>query len=122
VYIVTIPTELKKDQLDENIRIYGSADKIPDDKKEKDTVSMLTSVAGGSRGDYDSDKDITFNDRPAHLAESIVGDTSFGRIAILLDENTIGIIDVRIDRSPLSGGATFFDGKAWDIIDSITVK
>lgn len=131
LYVLTIPSDLKQDQLDENIRIYGSVDKIPDDKKEKDIKTMLTDVAPPYNSklimDY-SDEDITFNDFPAHLAEmeafrnaklNSEETNSYGRVAILLDENTVGIIDVTVMRYSPSG--QFFDGKASDVIDSFRI-
>jgi len=129
LYVFTIPADLKKDQLDENIRVYGSADKIPDDKKKKDIADLLMVLAppylNKQMMDY-SNKDITFDDHPAHLAEMTTqnldnnNEVSSGRIAILLDENTIGIIDVTVCHFSNSG--TFFDSKAWDVINSITVN
>jgi len=130
LYVLTIPADLKKDQLDENIRVYGSADKIPDDQKEKDVTKILTDAAppylSKELRDY-SDKDINFSDHTAHLAEMTTASplnsddrTSSGRIAILLDENTIGVIDVSVEQFSPSG--KFFDGTAWDVINSITVN
>lgn len=128
--IVIIPAEEKKNQLDEDIRIYGSADKIPDDQKAKDIVSILTALAppylNKHLTDY-SDKDLTFGDRPAHLAEMTAespsnykDETSYGRMAILLDDNTVAVIDVRAAHFSPSG--MFYDGSAWDIINSISVS
>jgi len=130
LYVLTIPADLKKDQLDENIRIYGSSDKIPDDKKGKDIIRILTDVAPPftSKQIIDfSDKDLTFNDLPAHLAEMETSrdetykyTDKYGRMAILLDENTIAVIDVQVESYSPSG--LYFDGKPWDIINSIEVN
>lgn len=60
-----------------------------------------------------SEKDIEYNDMQAHLVET---DATFsqGVIAFFLDNNTVGVI---------SAGTNKFGGmRAWDIIDSITVK
>ena len=60
-----------------------------------------------------SEKDKEYNGMQAHLVET---DTDFsqGVIAFFLDSNTVGII---------STGTNKFGGmRAWDIIDSITVK
>lgn len=129
LYVLTIPADLKKDQLEENIRIYGSEDKIPDEQKEKDIAKILTDAAppylSDLLKDY-NDEDLTFNDLPAHLAEkeayrndNFDETNSYGRMAVLLDENTVGIIDVYVQRYSPSG--QFFDGDARDIIDSITI-
>jgi hypothetical protein len=131
LYVLTIPADLKQDMLEENIRIYGSADKIPDEKKEKDITTILGRAAPVYQSDIMRDynyEDLTFNDSPAHLEEmetygySNLGEdaSSFGRMAILLDENTIGIIDVYVERRSPSG--QFFDGKARDIIDSFKIR
>lgn len=129
LYVLTIPPDLKQDQLDENIRIYGSEDKIPDEQKEKDIAKILTDAAppylSDLLKDY-NDEDLTFNDLPAHLAEKeayrnddLDETNSYGRMAVLLDENTVGVIDVYVQRYSPSG--QFFDGDARDIIDSFTI-
>ncbi|MGD0953200.1 MAG: hypothetical protein ABR985_12540 [Methanotrichaceae archaeon] len=41
-----------------------------------------------------------------------------GRIAILFDADTIGVIYVRIDHTATG---SYYNGRAWDIINSITV-
>ena len=122
LYVITIPSDLKDAQLKQNIRVYGSANKIPDDQKAKDINQILSIVTGKyiMGMTINTEKDITFNDRPAHLIEAEDSAVSLAEIAIMLDENTVGFIEVNISRVPFIGGVAA-SGKAWDIINSITV-
>lgn len=122
LYVVTIPPDLKEAQLKQNIRVYGSSDKIPDDQKAKDINQILSIVTGKYTMGMttNTEKDIAFNDHPAHLIEADDTAVSFAKIAILLDDNTVGLIDVNIDYAPPIGGVAA-SGRAWDIISSITV-
>jgi len=120
--VITIPSDLKDAQLKQNIRVYGSANKIPDDQKAKDINQILSIVTGkyAMSMTTNTEKDITFNDHPAHLIEAVDLAVSFATIAILLDDNTVGLIDVNISYNPPIGGVAA-SGRAWDIINSITV-
>lgn len=119
IYVLTIPPELKAAQLKQNIRVYGSIDKVPEDQKEKDTNEILAIATGKYTMDMtsNSEKDITFNDRQAHLIEADNSAYSGGRIAIALDNDTIGLIDVTVYYTQNNP----FDGRAWDVINSIKI-
>ena len=111
---------------EKNIAVYGSLDKVPDDKKAQNLQEILANAVYVTRignEKYDSDKAITFGDRDARLFESDDGPMSEGVIAILLDSNTIALIHASVNKEHLSGqeDAVLFDGRAWDIINTITV-
>jgi len=129
LYVLKIPDDLKNSIREQDIRVYGSLDKVPADQKDKDTQQILSTAAElfnleepkNNPFDY-SDKDITFDDRQAHLTERENDQDSHGRIAFLLDDNTVGIIYAWVIRTtPLAGGKPY-DGRAWDIIDSFTIS
>jgi len=123
IYVLKLPEDLQAELRDHDIAVYGSVDKIPEDRKEEDMNTILkdaTRMFGCGR--FDSEKDIDFNDFKAHLSE---GDDSFasrGTIAVLLDESTVGIIDVYTEKEPRNKDWVVFDGRAWDVIDSFTIS
>ena len=110
--------------------------KIPDELKGQDTTKILTAAAPSFDTEIKanhitgySDKDITFGGRPAHLAEcewfepaasfgAPYDQGTTGRIAILFDADTVGVIYVWIDHTATG---SYYNGRAWDIINSITV-
>lgn len=127
IFVLNIPNELKQSIQAKDIASFGSVDKIPDNRKAEDTQTILLNAEYVTKmGDYkfDSDKGITFNDHDARLFEKDDDVSSVGDIAILLDPNTVAVIHVSANKKHISGedDAKLFDGRAWDVIDSITVK
>lgn len=125
LYVVKIPADLRESVQEHDIAVYGSPDKIPDDQKAQELNKILTGAAHISliSQSYDSEKDITFNDHKAHLSEGDNRAWSTGSIAILLDDNTVAIIQPAIQTSTM-GQQDFalYNGRAWDIINSIVVS
>jgi hypothetical protein len=124
VYILTVPDELKQSLHEKDIAVYGSLDKVPDDRKAQDLQEILLNAAyvikiGAAK--YDSDKAITFSDHDARLFERDDG-VSDGIIAISLDPYTVALIHASVKKERLLGqeDAALFDGRAWDIINAIT--
>ena len=127
VDVLKIPDELKQSIQDKDIAVYGSLDKVPDDRKAQDLQDILGNAVYVTRiGDekFDSDKAITFSGHDARLFEIDGNAISIGMLAISLDPNTVAVIYASINKEHLSGqeDATLYDGRAWDIIDSITVN
>jgi hypothetical protein len=127
IYVLKIPEEMKKDIEEQNIRVYGSLDKVPEDQKEQDSRIILKDAArfiGDFKGNPPSEKDISFEDRTAHLIERDIDASGISRtegvIAVALDANTVGIINVRGGTSLQTGGVDF-DDRAWDIIEKFTI-
>lgn len=125
IYILKVPIELKQSLQEKEIAAFGSVDKIPDDRKAEDIQKVLLDAEYVTKIDYqkfDSDKAITFGDRDARLFERDNG-FSVGDIAISLDPNTVAVISASVNKKHISGqeDAALFDGRAWDIINTITV-
>jgi hypothetical protein len=138
IYVLKIPENLLTDLQDQSIAIYGSEDKIPETRKKQDMYEILKAATRNTDNvgkDYgfesdnpecfliDSEKDITFNNRPAHLTEAqYAKDKGYcvGTIAVLLGESTMGVIDVYILKG-VKDQATF-KGQASDVINSFTIS
>lgn len=95
---------------------YISVFKIPDNLKKQEVSEILSYATRNTLSckNFDSDKDITFDGHKAHLSE---GDTvsfkiSDGAIAILLDDDTVGLIDVSVFKEPREKGDAIFNGSA----------
>lgn len=127
IYVTKVPDDLRRSIQERDIALYGSVDKITDDQKAKDTSEILTEAAHIGLACpkdtiFDSEKDITFNDHEAHLTESDNSAWSTGSIAILLNNDTLGIIQPLIQKTHQGQtDSTLFDGSAWDVINSMTV-
>ncbi|VVB63166.1 Uncharacterised protein [uncultured archaeon] len=125
LFVVKIPDDLRQQLLQHDVAVYGSSDKIPDDRKTQELNDILTDAAHISilNTKYDSEKDITFNDHQAHLSEADDSSWSIGSIAILLDNDTVGIIQPNIEKTHRLGkDSAIFDGSAWDFIEKVTVN
>ena len=104
-----------------NVGIYAlniPSDELGNDTAILDNASFLTNgyllEHYLSNENAPSVKDITFNDRPARLIEGdnyLMGGNSFGVITFKLNDKTVVVIDVDTT-----------NGRAWDIINGITVK
>jgi hypothetical protein len=106
--------------------------KIPDDLRKlelKDILSYATRNAVECNT-YNNEKDITFDGHKARLSE---GDFDSGSdftniklsnsaIAILLDDDTVGLIEVSVIKEPREIGDTIFNGRAWDVIEKFTIS
>ena len=150
IYVLKMPVDLLADLQEHGIAVYGSADKIPNDRKKQDTYNILkagtrnTKNVGddwshnyspivGEEGEtyekrsdecflIDSEKDITFNNHQAHITEfNKYENWSVGTIAIQLDENTVGIIDVWTTKTN-GEDSTGFNGRARDVINSFALS
>jgi len=126
IFVLKIPEELKNDIENQNIRVYGSLDKVPDDQKEQDLKRILQTVARFIwLGESDSEKDITFEDRPTHLIERDIDYNKIrktdGVIAVALDANTVSIIDTHGGTKMHEGGVDF-EGRAWDILEKFKIS
>jgi len=137
IYVLKIPETLLSDLQDRSIAIYGSADKIPETRKKQDVYDILKAATRNTDNvgkDYgtesdnpecflvDSEKDITFNNRPAHLTEAqYAKDKGYcvGTIAVLLNESTVGVIDVYMLKGAKDKAG--FEGLATDVINSFTI-
>jgi hypothetical protein len=125
IYVLEVPDDLRTELQNHDITVYGSVNKIPEDRKNEEMNAILKDATanGAECTKYDSEKDITFNDRKAHLSEGDNQYISVGAIAILLDNSTVGIIDVYTEKEPtLKDEAPVFNGRAWDIIEKFTVS
>lgn len=123
--VLTVPNELKQSLQEKDVAVYGSLDKVPDDRKAQDVQEILGNAVYVTRigsEKFDSDKSITFNDHNARLFERDDGPSN-GVIAISLDSNTIALIEVSINtiRHPGQEDEALYNGRAWDIINTITV-
>ena len=127
IYLVKIPYDVKKGIETQDIAVYGSLSNVPDDRKMKDLREILTDATRipVMCVPYDSEKDIQIADREAHLSEHDWerGGTT-GVIAIQLDNDTIGVIDapVNLDKGSKSSDWKYYDGRAWDFIDSLKIS
>jgi hypothetical protein len=137
IIVVKIPPDLINEKLQHNIAVYGSEDKIPADRKEQDMKDLLSSAAYRlGEGVADSEKDIDFGGRMAHLSEEDdpynLGNS--GTLVVLLDNvtNTIAVINVRLDTDrtphfsegylkPLTDGK-YYDKRPWDVINSFKIE
>ena len=98
VAVATIPQSWKDLHLTQNEILSIAVDKYP------------------SAMDNQSEQNITFNNNPGHLVEASDRFTDAARLAIALDNNTIGIICVNIGFADSS-----FKGRAFDLINKITI-
>lgn len=122
IYVVKIPEDLKKSLQEHNIAVYGSLDKIPEDAKEKDIEYILKDATRIPTMciEWDSEENIDFNGYKAHLAKEDGADLSSATIAILLDEDTVGVISSSVMLESYMEDATYYDGRAEDAINLIT--
>jgi hypothetical protein len=123
LYTLKIPEELRKDLQDHDIAVYGSLDKIPEDQKQQELKDILSDAIRNAMNceKFDSEKDITFGDRMSHLSEGDNNVKSVGAIAILLDDDTVGIIEAYAEKTPREKDGAIFNGRAWDVIETFTV-
>jgi len=124
IFVLKVPDDLRAELQSHDVAVYGSVDKIPADAKEQEINDILKDATRNSDWckDFKSDKDIDFNGYKAHLAEGDPLGSSCGAIAVLLDDNTVGIIEVNTDTNPGNGGnGAYFDGRAWDVIETFTI-
>jgi hypothetical protein len=136
IRVVKIPQGSLDEKLQHNVAVYGSADKIPPERKEQDMKDLLYDAAyfmGEGSAYCNSDKDIDFDGRMAHLSEADHYDGYWGTIAVLLDNSTIGLIDVYFDTkhsphlenplaAPLPADARLYDKRPWDVIESFKIE
>jgi hypothetical protein len=124
ISVLKVPDNLVTALRNHDIAVYGSSDKIPEDKKEEEINEILRDATRNALQcqNFDSEKDITFQDHKAHLSEGDSNAMSTGTIAILLDDTTVGIIDVYTEKQPRYNDATIFNGRAWDVIESFTIS
>ena len=96
--------------------------KIPEDRKQQNLNKILTDATRIPTMcvEWDSEKDITFKNHPAHLAEKNGNHLATGTIAVLLDNDTVGVIEVYVDKIYLRNGEVF-EGNARDVINSFTI-
>lgn len=123
IYVVKIPEDLKKSLQDHNIGVYGSMDKIPDDVKEKDLEYILTDATRIPTMclEWDSEENLDFKGHKAHLAKRDGDQLSSSIIAILIDEDTVAVIDSNVKLELFMKDAKAYDGRASDVIDSIII-
>ena len=136
ILVVKIRQDRIDEKLQHNMALYGSADKIPVDRKEQDMKDLLSGAAFNlGEGVADSEKDIDFSGRMAHLSErDSNSEGNRGTIVVLLDNvtNTIGVINVNLDtehtpnfaedyQRPLTDGK-YYDKRPWDIINSFKIE
>lgn len=126
IWIMKTPNDLRAQLQDHDVALYGSVDKIPQDARDKETNAILSDATRNAIDceSYYSEKDISFNDREAHLSEGTETGRSNGAIAVALDDNTVALIEVYIYNrdGPVGQDATLFNGRAWDAINAITVE
>ena len=124
IYVVKIPEDLKKAIEERDLAVYGSLDKVPDDRKEENQNKILRDATRIPIMciEYDSDKAIEFNDKKAYLSEEDGDRQSTGVIAFLLDNNTVGVLDVDVDRDSKWTDGAVPGGRAWDVIESFTAN
>jgi len=124
ITVVKIPGDLRKSIQDYSIAIYGSPDKVPVDVKKKETEQILTNATGVSvwcLNKYDKKMLITFQGHTAFLKTWEDNKVSVAIIAVLLDNNTIGVITVDVEKHPGSNKAAY-SGKAKDVINALTIE
>jgi len=124
ISVLKIPEDLRQSIQEHDIAVYGSLEKIPNDIKEKELNDILRDATRNALqcDNFDSEKDITFGDRTAHLSEGDDSVSSDGAIAILLDNDTVGIIEAYVLKKPYERDGSVFNGRAWDVIDSFTIS
>lgn len=126
IWVMKAPEDLRTQLQDHDVAVYGSVDKIPEDARKKETDAILADATRNAIQceTYFSEKDISFNDREAHLSEGEDIGRSDGAIAVALDNNTVGLIEVYVynRNGPVAEDAALFDGRAWDVINAITVE
>jgi hypothetical protein len=112
--VLKIPNDLRNDLRERSIAIYGSPEKIPEDQKQQELIDILRDAARIEDlcEYYTSKMETIFDgDRIALLSFDRENDAS---IAILLDNDTVGIIEViDIDSLP---------NRSRDVINSFTVS
>jgi hypothetical protein len=120
-YVLTIPDQVKKSLEEQDIALYGSLDKVPEDQKAKDMQEMFRYAAYVTKNgfyEYYSDKEITFNDRPARLWES----DDQADLVVSLDPNTVAVLQVfAASDLPSEEDAAIFSGEPWDMLETITI-
>lgn len=125
IWVMKVPEDLRTQLQDHDVAVYGSVGKIPEDARKKETDAILADATRNAIQceTYFSEKDISFNDREAHLSEGEDVGSSYGAIAVTLDNNTVGLIEVYVynRNGPVAEDTTLFDGRAWDVINAITI-
>lgn len=126
IKVVKIPDDLRKSIQDHNIAVYGSLDKVPADVKKKNTEQILADAAGVSGcclNWIECDKKIptTFKGHKAYLKTWEDNEATVAIIAVLLDDNTIGVINVDVEKDPGNDKAAY-SGKAKDVINALTIE
>lgn len=124
IYVLKVPEDLRAELQDRDVAVYGSIDKIPEDASEEEMNAILKDATRYSPWckRFENEEDTDFNDKKAHLSTGDPKGESVGTIAVLLDDNTVGIIDIHMDKNPGYGDKTYFDGSAEDVIDSFTIS
>ncbi|HOV82025.1 MAG TPA: hypothetical protein PLQ01_05020 [Methanothrix sp.] len=120
IKVIKIPNDLRRDIQDHNIAVYGSPDKVPADVKKKEIEEILADAIKTLPWCLVDcvEKSTTFNGRQAYMSTR-GGDVAM--CAVLLDDNTVGLILVMVEKAP-SGDEARYDGQAEDVLDAITIE
>jgi len=128
IRVLEIPEDLRKDIEDYDIAVYGSPDKVPAKVKEKETEQILAdSIANFANSiyldmtKYDKEISTTIKGHKAYLKTGEDDEGSIATAAVLLDDDTIGVIHVMVEKTPGKDRAVY-KGKAKDVINAFTFE
>lgn len=132
ISVLNLSQDLNNSLMEHDIAVYGSPDKIPDDRKREYLTATLKSSIGGEVSQYaasfqsggSDSKSITFQN---HMAErydakgrSDANGNTFTIMAVLLDSDTVAIIRLYSSEDPMPD-EVLFRGNLDDIVNSLTI-